>query len=337
MKVFITGGAGYIGSHTALELLRSGHEICVYDNFSNATPEALARVKRLANKDFVQVSGDIRAQDDLVGAMQAFQPDAVIHFAGVKAVGESHADPLKYYDNNVLGSLRLLQAMDQVGCQQIVFSSSATVYGTVHYLPYDEKHPLNPTNPYGQSKLMVERIIQDWCAAKPQASAVLLRYFNPAGAHESGDIGEDPSGVPNNLVPFATQVAVGRRPALQVFGNDYDTADGTGERDYIHVTDLALAHSAGLDFASRHQGCEVFNIGTGQPYSVMQIIQALEQVSGKPIPYALAPRRAGDIARFYAGVEKAKALLNWQAERDIVAICDSAWQWQAQNPQGYSA
>lgn len=296
MKIFVTGGAGYIGSHTVLELLREGREVCVCDNFSNSSPEALNRVRRLANADFSQLELDIRDQAGLARAMLDFRPDVVVHFAGLKAVGESSQIPVDYYDNNVTGSLRLLAAMDQVDCKRIVFSPSATVYGEAQYLPYDESHPLVPTNPYGRSKLMAEEIIRDWCAAGGGKSAALLRYFNPVGAHVSGDIGEDPSGTPNNLMPFVAQVAVGRRERLAVFGGDYETADGTGERDYIHVVDLARAHLAAINYANADLGCEAFNIGTGAAYSVLQIIRAFEEASGREVPFEVAGRRAGDVA-----------------------------------------
>ena len=335
LKVFVTGGAGYIGTHTMLELLRDGHEVCVIDNYRNSTPAALDRVRRLANADFRQCDIDIRDQNALTETLCDFKPDAVIHFAGLKAVGESNEIPIDYYDNNVVGSLRLLAAMDKAGCTRIVFSSSATVYGEPLYLPYDEDHPLAPTNPYGRTKLMVEEIIRDWCRSNPQNSASLLRYFNPVGAHASGDIGEDPSGTPNNLMPFVTQVAVGRRPHLSIFGNDYATADGTGERDYIHVVDLARAHLAAIDYILAHQGCDVFNIGTGEAYSVLQIVEAFEKASGQKIPYKVSERRAGDIATSVARVDKARAKLGWTSNHTLDDICRSSWNWQSKNPAGY--
>ena len=335
MKVFVTGGAGYIGTHTVLELLREGHEVCVSDNYHNSSPAALDRIRRLANADFRQCEIDIRDQDALTQILLDFQPDAVIHFAGLKAVGESNEIPIDYYDNNVVGSLRLLAAMDQAGCTRIVFSSSATVYGEPQYLPYDEEHPLAPTNPYGRTKLMVEEIIRDWCLSKPQNSAALLRYFNPVGAHASGDIGEDPSGAPNNLMPFVAQVAVGRRPHLSVFGNDYATVDGTGERDYIHVVDLARAHLAAIDYTLVHEGCDAFNIGTGSAYSVLQIVAAFENASGLAIPYKVSGRRAGDIATSVARVDKAREILGWKSIHTLDDICQSSWNWQSKNPAGY--
>lgn len=335
MKIFLTGAAGYVGSHTLLELLQETNEICVCDNYHNSSPEALNRVRRLSNSDFTKLELDIRDQDNLSKALQDFRPDIVVHFAGLKAVGESNEIPIEYYDNNVVGSLRLLTAMDQAGCRKIVFSSSATVYGEPHYLPYDEGHPLAPTNPYGRTKLMVEEIIRDWCAADAGRSAALLRYFNPVGAHTSGDIGEDSNGTPNNLMPFVSQVAVGRRPHLNVFGGDYDTPDGTGQRDYIHVVDLARAHLAAITYTLNSQGCEAFNIGTGSAYSVLQIVKAFEKASGHSIPFQIAPRRQGDIASSVASVEKARTLLGWSATHSLDDICQSTWNWQSRNPLGY--
>jgi UDP-glucose 4-epimerase len=335
MRIFVTGGAGYIGSHTVLELLRAGYKVCVGDNYRNSSPIALDRVRRLANADFDQIEVDIRNEGRLTDALASFNPDAVIHFAGLKAVGESNELPLDYYDNNVVGSLRLLSAMDSVGCNRIVFSSSATVYGEPVYLPFDEAHPCAPTNPYGRSKYMVEQIIEDWCKARPLASAALLRYFNPVGAHASGDIGEDPTGTPNNLMPFVAQVAVGRRERLSVFGADYETADGTGERDYIHVVDLARAHLAAVEFIEAQSGCEAFNIGTGSAKSVLEIVKEFEAASGQNIPFQIVGRRPGDIGTSVAGVAKATDKLNWCAEHSLEDICRSSWDWQSKNPNGY--
>ena len=336
MKVFVTGGAGYIGSHTLIQLLAAGHEVCVFDNYCNSSPVALARVRQLTNRDMVAVEGDICDIEALTHALTDFAPDAVIHFAGLKAVGESNEIPLRYYQNNVTGSMNLLAAMDAAGCRRIVFSSSATVYGEAHYLPFDEAHPIAPTNPYGRTKAMVEEVIGDWARATPGASAVLLRYFNPVGAHESGRIGEDPRDIPNNLMPFVAQVAVGRRNALSIFGDDYDTRDGTGERDYIHVVDLAAAHLAALDYSGGARGCEAINVGTGQGITVKELVAAYGRASGKPIPFEIAPRRQGDIASSYAATGKARDLLNWQARLDVDSMCASSWRWQSGNPDGYS-
>ena len=335
MRVFLTGGAGYIGSHTLTELLGDGHDVCVYDNFANSQPAALARVRTLSNRDFDIVEGDIRQGDRLADALKAFQPDAVIHFAGLKAVGDSAAFPLEYYENNVQGSISLLRAMDSAGCRRIVFSSSATVYGEPRYLPFDETHPLSPTNPYGRTKLFIEEIIRDWTIARPGTSAALLRYFNPVGAHASGRIGEDPLGPPANLLPFVSQVAVGRREYLSVYGDDYPTRDGTGERDYIHVVDLARAHMAALTYCAARPGCEAINVGVGRGATVLEVIRAFEAVSGCSIPYRIVGRRAGDTASSVADPSKALALLGWRAERDLRDICQSAWAWQSGNPGGY--
>lgn len=335
MKVFLTGGAGYIGSHILTELMAQGFEACVFDNFCNSSPAAPTRVRRITNRDFELVEGDIRDADALTRAMGDFAPDVVIHLAGLKAVGESTAQPLRYYENNVQGSVALLNAMDVVGCRRIVFSSSATVYGTPHYLPFDEAHPLAPTNPYGRTKLMVEEMIGDWCAARPDASAVLLRYFNPVGAHASGQIGEDPNDIPNNLMPFIAQVAVGRRDALQVFGTDYDTRDGSGERDYIHVVDLARAHLAALPHCMEHTGCEPVNIGTGSGVTVLEMVAAFEAASGRKIPWNASNRRPGDVAISLADASKAHRLLNWQAAFGVDRMCADTWAWQDANPQGY--
>ena len=335
MRVFLTGGAGYIGSHTLLEILSEAHEVCVFDDYSNSAPEALRRVEQMTNRTFQTVIGDILDQNSLTQALVGFQPDVVVHFAGKKAVGESVAKPLMYYENNVTGTLSLLRGMERAGCKRIVFSSSATVYGEPQYLPLDEDHPLSATNPYGQSKLMVEHILRDWNAADPDTSVVLLRYFNPVGAHDSGRIGEDPNDIPNNLMPFVSQVAVGRREKLQVFGADYETKDGTGVRDYIHVVDLAKAHAAAISFASAHAGCEAINVGTGRGVSVLDVVNAFEAGSGRPVPYESVARRPGDVAACYADASKAHKLLGWQATRDLADMCKSAWKWQSQNPDGY--
>lgn len=335
MRVLVTGGAGYIGSHTLLQLLRSDHEVLVYDNFINSSPEALARVQQLSNRALTQVAGDIRDSTCLNRSFTQFRPEAVIHFAGLKSVGNSSLRPLSYYDTNVAGTLQLLRAMSAHGCDRIVFSSSATVYGEAIYLPYDEDHPLQPASPYGRSKMMVEMIIRDWAARHHDTSAVLLRYFNPVGADASGRIGEDPTDIPENLMPYVAQVAVGTRHELSVFGADYPTADGTGERDYIHVEDLARAHCAALDYAAHTPGCEAINVGTGNSVSVLQMIAAFERASGQRIPYRIVPRRAGDVARMCANVGKAHRLLGWQAQMGLDEMCRSTWNWQSANPAGY--
>ncbi len=335
MRVLVTGGAGYIGSHTLLELMAQGHEVCVLDNYSNATPEVLSRVRSLSNGVIHDYVGDVRDADKLDEVMQDFQPEAVIHFAGLKAVGESTEKPLYYYDVNVRGTLTLLHAMTKAGCKRIIFSSSATVYGEPVYLPYDEAHPTNPTSVYGRSKLIAEQILTDWTAATPDATAVLLRYFNPVGAHASAQLGEDPKDIPNNLMPFIAQVAVGKRDALQIFGGDYDTPDGTGQRDYIHVVDLARAHVAAIDYAETATGARPFNIGTGQPYSVRDMVAAFERACGKPIATKMAARRAGDIAAMQADSGRANTELGWTATHDLDAMTASTWAWQSKNPNGY--
>ena len=335
MRILVTGGAGYIGSHTLLQLLRAQHEVLVFDNFSNSSEESLRRVKQLANADFEICEGDIRDAGRLDEAFAGFQPEAVIHFAGLKAVGESNEKPLKYYAQNVTGSIELLQTMQKNDCRRIMFSSSATVYGEAKYLPYDEDHPLQPTNPYGRTKYFIEEIIRDWAASWKDASAVLLWYFNPVGADASGRIGEDPNDIPNNLLPYIAQVAVGRLARLNVFGNDYDTRDGTGERDYIHVEDLARAHLAAIDFAAKRKGCEAVNVGTGNGATVLEMVTAFEKASGRSIPYDIIPRRDGDVARSIAAVAKSERMLGWKAEYGIEQMCSSTWHWQASNPNGY--
>lgn len=334
MRVLVTGGAGYIGSHTLLELLGAQHETCVVDNYSNSAPEALDRVARLNNQSFVRVTADIRDEEALAATCRAFRPEAVIHFAGLKAVGESVEKPILYYENNLQGTITLLKAMQEVGCRRILFSSSATVYGVPQYLPYDEAHPCAPINPYGRTKFFIEEMLRDWTTSERGASAVLLRYFNPVGAHVSGLIGEDPTDIPNNLMPCISQVAVERRPLLRIFGNDYDTPDGTGVRDYIHVVDLARAHVAAVDYVARNVGAEAINVGTGKGASVLEVIRAFEEVSGRKIPYEFAPRRPGDVAVSVADPSKANRLLFWEAEHDLLDMCRSTWTWQAQSTNG---
>ena len=336
--IFITGGAGYIGSHTCVELLDAGCDITVFDNFSNSHPEALARVERITGKRLCQVRGDIRDRAALVMALRESGASAVIHFAGLKAVGESVTQPLDYYDNNVVGTLRLLEAMGECGVKTLVFSSSATVYGDPIRLPLTEDHPLSATNPYGRSKLMIEEILRDLHRSDAFWKLGILRYFNPVGAHASGLIGEDPQGTPNNLLPFVAQVAVGRRAHLNVWGDDYSTPDGTGVRDYIHVVDLAVGHLKALKALERLQDADgglTVNLGTGTGYSVLDIVKAFEQASGRAVPYKIAPRRPGDIASCYADPQRALELLGWRAERGLSAMCADAWRWQHTNPNGY--
>ncbi len=331
-KIFITGGAGYIGSHTCVELLNADYEVVVYDNLSNSSVEAIQRVEQITGKSIEFIQGDIRDETTMAKAMVGC--DAVIHFAGLKAVGESVEKPLEYYDNNVNGTLCLLRAMKTNGINSIVFSSSATVYGDPQFLPLTEDHPLSTTNPYGATKLMIEDILRDLYVSDDSWKISILRYFNPVGAHESGLIGEDPSGIPNNLMPFVAQVAIGQRECLSVFGGDYDTKDGTGVRDYIHVVDLSLGHLKALESLSAPQ-CEAINLGTGNGYSVLDIVKAYEDASGKEVCYKIVDRRAGDIASCYADPKKAKEYLGWEARYELDTMCSSSWKWQEMNPKGY--
>ena len=335
--IFVTGGAGYIGTHTCVELLNAGHEVTVFDNFSNSQPEALARVAQITGKKVNLVQGDIRDRSALAEALKQSGATAVIHFAGLKAVGESVAQPLSYYDNNVAGTLRLLEAMAECDVKTLVFSSSATVYGDPQRLPLTEDHPLSATNPYGQTKLVIEDMLRALYASDASWRIGVLRYFNPVGAHHSGLIGEDPQGIPNNLLPFVAQVAVGRRPFLNVWGNDYPTPDGTGVRDYIHVVDLALGHLKTLTQLRQQPQCLAVNLGTGVGYSVLDMVRAFEQASGKPVPYQVSERRAGDIAACYADPATALAVLGWSAQRDLETMCADAWRWQSGNPNGYAS
>ncbi len=336
MAILITGGCGYIGSHTCLEMLAAGQDIVVIDNYYNAKPEALRRVKELAGRDFPFYECDIRDREGLRRVFAAHPIEAVIHFAGLKAVGESVQKPLLYFDNNVGGTITLCEAMAEAGCKRMVFSSSATVYGMHNPSPLKETMPTGGvTNPYGRTKFMIEGILEDLCTADPEWTAVLLRYFNPIGAHESGRIGEDPNGIPNNLMPYISQVAVGKLPRLSVFGDDYDTHDGTGVRDYIHVVDLARGHVKAVDYAMAHPGAEAINLGTGTGYSVLDLVHAFEEANGVPVPYTIAPRRAGDIATCYSDPAKAKALLGWEAQYGVQDMCRDSWRWQSQNPNGY--
>ena len=336
MAILITGGCGYIGSHTCIELLAAGYDIVVVDNYYNAKPEALRRVQELAGKSFPFYECDIRDADGLRRVFREHAIDAVIHFAGLKAVGESVQKPLEYYDNNVGGTVTLCQVMAEFGCKRIVFSSSATVYGMNNPSPLREDMPTGAvTNPYGRTKYVIEEILKDVCVSDPQWTAVLLRYFNPIGAHESGRIGEDPNGIPNNLMPYISQVAIGRLPQLSVFGDDYDTPVGTGVRDYIHVVDLATGHVKAVDYALGHTGAEVFNLGTGVGYSVLDLVKAFEKANGVPVPYVIAPRRPGDIATCYSDPSKAQKVLGWKAVHNVEDMCRDSWRWQSQNPQGY--
>ena len=336
MNVLVTGGAGYIGSHTCVELLQAGHEVAVVDNLCNSREEALRRVERIAGRPLAFHRADVRERDALRRVFNAQPIDAVIHFAGLKAVGESVAQPLRYYDNNVGGSVALLEVMAECGVTQIAFSSSATVYGDPQSVPITEDAPTGATNPYGRSKLMVEDLLRDLAASKPQWRIALLRYFNPVGAHASGAIGEDPDGIPNNLLPFVAQVAVGRLPQLQVFGDDYPTPDGTGVRDYIHVVDLARGHLAALKWLAANSGVLTVNLGTGRGYSVLEMVRAFAQASGRKIPHRMGPRRPGDIAACWADPSLAQKVLGWRAELGIEAMCEDAWRWQQSNPHGYA-
>ena len=336
-SILVTGGAGYIGSHTCVELLGAGMDVTVFDNFCNSSPEALRRVERIAGRPLTLVRGDIRDRAALSAALRASGAQAVIHFAGLKAVGESVDKPVEYYDNNVVGTLRLIEAMRECAIGTLVFSSSATVYGDPQRLPLTEDHPLSATNPYGRSKLMIEDILRDLRRSDARWRLGLLRYFNPAGAHESGLIGEDPRGIPNNLMPFVAQVAAGRREYLSVWGDDYPTVDGTGVRDYIHVVDLARGHVKALERLCANAGCFTVNLGTGTGYSVLDMVRAFEKASGRPIPYRVAARRPGDIAACFADPTLAHEILGWRAERGLEAMCADGWRWQSGNPQGFAA
>lgn len=338
MHILVTGGAGFIGSHTVVELIQAGHQVVIVDNFCNSSPVVVDRIEVITGQRPVVVEGDIRDRALLDDVFKSHRIDAVVHFAGLKAVGESVAKPLAYYDNNVNGSLVLFEAMQAAGVKRLVFSSSATVYGDPAEIPISENCPLGvPTNPYGMSKSMVEHIAQDLVVAQPDWSVALLRYFNPIGAHPSGLIGEDPSGIPNNLLPYVTQVAIGKLPQLSIFGSDYPTVDGTGVRDYIHVVDLAKGHLAALDYlqGAQGQGCHVWNLGTGEGYSVLQIVQAFEQATGAKVPYEIVARRPGDIAACWSNPSKAKEELGWQAEYGLHEMMQHSWQWQTKNPHGY--
>jgi UDP-glucose 4-epimerase len=326
LKVLVTGGAGFIGSHTVVELLAAGFDVGIIDNLCNSKASVLDRIEAIAGRRPAFFEGDIRNRDTLREALAGCV--AVIHFAGLKAVGESVEKPLEYYDNNVSGSVTLFEAMRDAGVKTLVFSSSATVYGDPHAVPIREDFPLSATNPYGRSKLMIEDVLRDVATADAGWRIALLRYFNPVGAHPSGTLGEDPNGIPNNLMPYVSQVAVGKLQQLSIFGNDYATPDGTGVRDYIHVVDLALGHLAALRALEKQPGVTTVNLGTGRGYSVLEMVRAFEQASGRPVPYRIAPRRPGDIAQCYADPTLAASLLGWKAERGIEAMCADTWRWQ---------
>lgn len=334
MNILVTGGAGYIGSHTCVELINAGHQVVVFDNLSNSHPEALRRIERITGRQIVMVKGDVRDRNLLGKALREHRCNAVFHFAGMKAVGESVEKPLLYYDNNVAGTLCVLEAMQAAQVNTIVFSSSATVYGDPVHLPISETHALSPSNPYGRSKIMVEDILRDYYQANTHWRIAILRYFNPVGAHESGLIGEDPQGQPNNLMPYVARVANGSLPYLNIWGNDYPTPDGTGVRDYIHVTDLAIGHVRALEHLAEPK-CIAINLGTGRGYSVLEVVRAFEKASGRNVLCRVAPRRPGDIATCYADPSLAERLLGWRAERTLEMICDNAWRWQQHNPNGF--
>ena len=333
-KILVTGGAGFIGSHTCVEFLESGYEVVVLDNLSNSKEESLRRVEQITGKKLTFYKADMR---DAAAMKQIFaenEIDAVVHFAGLKAVGESVEKPLEYYENNLNGTFVLLAAMREAGCKRFVFSSSATVYGMHNPVPYVEDMPTSATNPYGYTKVMIEQILHDCCNADPEFSVVALRYFNPIGAHKSGLIGEDPNGIPNNLLPYIGQVAVGKREQLSVFGNDYDTPDGTGVRDYIHVVDLAKGHVCAIEYAAGHKGFMPINLGTGNGISVLEMVEAYSKACGFPIKYRIAPRRAGDIATSYADASRAKELLGWEAHETLETMCEDSWRFMQRNPNG---
>ena len=334
--ILVTGGCGYIGSHTVLELLNKNYEVVVVDNFSNSSFESIRRVQKITGKTVVFYEADIRDEQKMDEILSAHKVDAVIHFAAFKAVGESCRLPLKYYENNISGTVSLLKVLEKHGVKKIIFSSSATVYGDPERLPLDENCRLSTTNPYGSTKLMMENIMQDLYKADNAWNIILLRYFNPVGAHESGLIGEDPKGIPNNLMPFVAQVASGKLSCINVFGNDYDTPDGTGVRDYIHVVDLALGHIAAIEHCNE-SGVHIYNLGTGHGYSVLDMIHAFEKACGKKLPYKICERRPGDIASCYAAPDKAKKELHWEAKNGIEEMCASQWKWQSGNPRGYEA
>ncbi|MCR4644937.1 MAG: UDP-glucose 4-epimerase GalE [Oscillospiraceae bacterium] len=333
-KILVTGGAGFIGSHTCVEFLESGYEVVVLDNLSNSKEESIRRIEQITGKSVTFCKADMRDEDAVRAVFAAHPIDAVVHFAGLKAVGESVQKPLEYYENNLNGTFVLLKVMKEFGCKAMVFSSSATVYGMNNPVPYVEDMPTSATNPYGYTKVMIEQILHDICNADPEFRVVALRYFNPIGAHKSGLIGEDPNGIPNNLLPYIGQVAVGKLQQLSVFGDDYDTPDGTGVRDYIHVVDLAKGHVCALAYAAEHTGFLPINLGTGNGISVLEMVHAYEKACGHPINYRIAPRRAGDIATSYANAERARTLLGWEAKETLETMCEDSWRFMQQNPNG---
>ncbi len=336
MKILVTGGAGYIGSHTCVELLNAGYEVAVVDNLSNSCEESLKRVEKITGKALTFYKEDLCDLDAVEKIFANDRFDAVIHFAGLKAVGESVQIPLAYYENNIGSTLNLCKTMSKYGCKKLVFSSSATVYGDPHTVPITEDFPLHCTNPYGRTKLMIEEILRDLYVSDNEWDIALLRYFNPVGAHESGLIGEEPKGIPNNLMPYITQVAIGKREYLSVFGNDYNTPDGTGVRDYIHVVDLSIGHVRAIEKIQEKTGVVAYNLGTGQGYSVLDMVKAFSKACGHDIAYKIAPRRAGDIAQCYANPAKAKAELGFEATKNLDDMCRDSWNWQSKNPDGYS-
>lgn len=335
--ILVTGGAGYIGSHAVVELMVNGFDLLILDNLSNSSPKVIGRIEQITDKRPRLIVGDICDRCLLKQLFSEYPIDSVIHFGGLKAVGESVVQPMRYYENNVAGSLTLFQAMTEAGVHRLVFSSSATVYGDPHSVPIRECFPLQATNPYGRSKLIIEDMLRDISHADPRWRVALLRYFNPVGAHSSGLIGEDPQGVPSNLMPYVSQVAVGRRPELSIFGGDYPTHDGTGVRDYIHVVDLARGHLAALNSLDRLAGAVAINLGTGRGYSVLEVLGAMERASGKKVPYRIVDRRPGDVATCYADPSFAKEVLGWSAEMDLAAMCEDSWRWQSTNPAGFNA
>ena len=337
MKILVTGGAGYIGSHTCVELLNEGYEVVIVDNLDNSNAKAVDRIEQITDKKVTFYEKDIRDKEAMNDIFSSEKPDCVIHFAGLKAVGESVQKPLEYYENNINGTLVMLDAMRKNGCKNIIFSSSATVYGDPAFIPITEECPKGKiTNPYGRTKSMLEEILTDLNISDPEWNVILLRYFNPIGAHKSGLIGEDPKGIPNNLLPYVAQVAVGKLKCLGVFGNDYDTPDGTGVRDYIHVVDLARGHVKAIDKIKEKPGVKIYNLGTGNGYSVLQVVKAFSKACGHDVPYEIKPRRAGDIATCYADPSLAKKELGWVAEYGIDEMCEDSWRWQSMNPNGYN-